>query len=85
MLILDEATSNLDVATGAHVQQALRRLRNGCTTIIIIASRLSTAVEADQIAVIDGGRVVEVGPPADLIERGGRFAALYGCWLASAA
>jgi ATP-binding cassette, subfamily B, bacterial len=84
VLILDVATSNLDVATGAHVQQALRRLRNGCTTIII-ASRLSTAVEADQIAVIDGGQVVEVGPPADLIERGGRFAALYGCWLASAA
>jgi ATP-binding cassette subfamily B protein len=84
VLILDEATSNLDVATEARVQQALRRLRDGRTTIII-AHRLSTVVEADQIAVIDGGRVVEVGPPADLIERGGRFAELYGRWLASAA
>jgi ABC-type multidrug transport system fused ATPase/permease subunit len=66
------------------VQQALRRLRKGRTTIII-AHRLSTVVEADQIAVIEGGRVVEVGPPDALIERGGRFAELYGRWLAGAA
>jgi ATP-binding cassette subfamily B protein len=84
VLILDEATSNLDVATEARVQQALRRLRKGRTTIII-AHRLSTVVEADQIAVIEGGRVVEVGPPGDLVHRGGRFAKLYGRWLASAA
>jgi ATP-binding cassette, subfamily B, bacterial len=84
VLVLDEATSNLDVATEARVQQALRRLRKGRTTIII-AHRLSTVVEADQIAVIEGGRVVEVGPPGELIERGGRFAALYGRWVASAA
>jgi ATP-binding cassette subfamily B protein len=84
LLILDEATSNLDVATERRVQQALRRLREGRTTIII-AHRLSTVVEADQIAVIEGGRVVEVGPPDDLIERGGRFAELYGRWLAGAA
>jgi ATP-binding cassette, subfamily B, bacterial len=84
LLILDEATSNLDVATEARVQQALRRLRSGRTTIII-AHRLSTVVEADQIAVIEDGRVVEVGPPDDLIARGGRFAELYGRWLAGAA
>ena len=84
LLILDEATSNLDVATEARVQQALRRLRRGRTTIII-AHRLSTVVEADQIAVIEDGRVVEVGPPDDLIARGGRFAELYGRWLAGAA
>jgi ATP-binding cassette, subfamily B, bacterial len=84
VLLLDEATSNLDVATEARVQQALRRLRQGRTTIII-AHRLSTVVEADQIAVIEGGRVVEVSPPGELIERGGRFAELYGRWLASAA
>jgi ATP-binding cassette subfamily B protein len=84
VLVLDEATSNLDVATEARVQQALRRLRKGRTTIII-AHRLSTVVEADQIAVIEGGRVVEVGPPGDLVHRGGRFAKLYGRWLASAA
>jgi ATP-binding cassette, subfamily B, bacterial len=84
LLILDEATSNLDMATEARVQQALRRLRKGRTTIII-AHRLSTVVEADQIAVIGDGRVVEVGPPDDLLARGGRFAELYGRWLAGAA
>jgi ATP-binding cassette, subfamily B, bacterial len=84
LLILDEATSNLDVATEARVQQALRRLRKGRTTIII-AHRLSTVVEADQIAVIGDGRVVEVGPPDDLLARGGRFAELYGRWLAGSA
>jgi ATP-binding cassette subfamily B protein len=84
VLLLDEATSNLDVTTEARIQQALRRLRKGRTTIII-AHRLSTVVDADQIAVIEGGRAVEVGPPEDLIERGGRFAELYGRWLASAA
>jgi ATP-binding cassette subfamily B protein len=57
----------------------------GGRTTIIITHRLSTVVEADQIAVIEDGRVVEVGPPADLIERGGRFAGLYGRWLAGAA
>jgi ABC-type multidrug transport system fused ATPase/permease subunit len=84
LLILDEATSNLDVVTEARVQQALRRLRQGRTTIII-AHRLSTVVEADQIAIIEDGRVVEVGSPDDLIERGGRFADLYDRWLAGVA
>ena len=84
LLILDEATSNLDVATEARVQQALRRLRQGRTTIII-AHRLSTVVEADQIAVIEDGRVVEVGPPEDLIAHGGRFADLFARWQAGAA
>jgi ATP-binding cassette, subfamily B, bacterial len=84
LLILDEATSNLDVATEARVQQALRQLRKGRTTIII-AHRLSTVADADQIAVIEGGRAVEVGRPEDLMERGGRFAELYGRWLVSAA
>jgi ATP-binding cassette subfamily B protein len=84
VLLLDEATSNLDVATETRVQESLRRLRKGRTTIII-AHRLSTVVEADQIAVIEGGRVVEVGLPGELIARGGRFAELYGRWLAGAA
>jgi ATP-binding cassette, subfamily B, bacterial len=83
LLILDEATSNLDVVTEARVQQALRRLRQGRTTIII-AHRLSTAIEADQVAVIEDGRVVEAGPPGELLA-GGRFADLYGRWLAGAA
>ena len=84
LLILDEATSNVDVATEARVQQALRRLRQGRTTIII-AHRLSTVVEADQIAVIEDGRVVESGPPEELLAAGGRFAGLYDRWLAGAA
>ena len=84
VLLLDEATSNLDVVTEARVQQALRRLRQGRTTIII-AHRLSTAIEADQVAVIEDGRVVEAGPPEELLAAPGRFADLYGRWLAGAA
>jgi ATP-binding cassette, subfamily B, bacterial len=84
LLILDEATSNLDVVTEARVQRALRRLRQGRTTIVI-AHRLTTVAEADQVAVIEDGRVVETGPPEELLDRGGRFADLYDRWLAGAA
>ena len=84
LLILDEATSNLDVATETRVTEAMRRLRQGRTTIVI-AHRLSTVIEADQIAVIEDGRVVEAGPPDRLLARGGRFADLYDHWLAGAA
>src|SRR5829696_9051264 len=62
LLILDEATSNLDAASEARISEAMRRLRQGRTTIVI-AHRLSTVIEANQIAVIENGRVVEVGPP----------------------
>jgi ATP-binding cassette subfamily B protein len=84
VLLLDEATSNLDVVTEARVQQALRRLRQGRTTIII-AHRLTTVLEADQVAVIEDGRVVEAGSPEELLAADGRFAGLYGRWLAGAA
>jgi ATP-binding cassette, subfamily B, bacterial len=84
LLILDEATSNLDVVTEARVQLALRRLRQDRTTIII-AHRLSTVLDADRIAVVEDGRVVETGPPEDLIAHGGRFADLFGRWQAGAA
>jgi ATP-binding cassette subfamily B protein len=84
LLILDEATSNLDVATETRVTEAMRRLRQGRTTIVI-AHRLSTVIEADQIAVIEDGRVVESGPPDALRAQGGRFADLYAHWLAGAA
>jgi ATP-binding cassette, subfamily B, bacterial len=84
LLILDEATSNLDVVTEAQVQQALRRLRQGRTTVLI-AHRLSTVIEADQVAIVEDGRVVEAGPPDELLDRGGRFANLYQRWLAGAA
>jgi ABC-type multidrug transport system fused ATPase/permease subunit len=84
LLILDEATSSLDVATETRVTEAMRRLRQGRTTIVI-AHRLSTVIEADQIAVIQDGRGVEAGPPDQLLARGGQFADLYGRWLAGAA
>jgi ATP-binding cassette, subfamily B, bacterial len=84
LLILDEATSALDVVTEARVQRALRRLRRGRTTVLI-AHRLSSVTEADQVAVIEDGRMVEAGPPAELRERGGRFADLYDRWRAGAA
>jgi ATP-binding cassette subfamily B protein len=84
LLILDEATSNLDAASEARITDALQRLRSGRTTIII-AHRLTTIAQADQIAVVEDGRVVESGPPDELLARGGRFASLYSRWLAGAA
>jgi ABC-type multidrug transport system fused ATPase/permease subunit len=68
LLILDEATSNLDVATETRVTEAMRRLRQGRTTVVI-AHRLSTVIDADQIAVIEDGRVVEAGPTDQLLTR----------------
>jgi ATP-binding cassette, subfamily B, bacterial len=84
LLILDEATSNLDAASEARITDALQRLRSGRTTIII-AHRLSTIAQADRIAVVQDGRVVESGTPAELRARGGRFAELFTRWLAGAA
>jgi len=84
LLILDEATSNLDAASESRITEALQRLRSGRTTIII-AHRLSTIAQADQIAVVSDGRIVESGTPDDLRARGGRFAELFSRWLAGAA
>jgi len=75
VLVLDEATSSLDTQTEQLVQEALERLSEGRTTIAI-AHRLSTVRDADQIVVLDRGRVVEVGRYDELIDQGGRFAAL---------
>lgn len=75
VLVLDEATSALDTTTERAVQAALDEVRRGRTTIMI-AHRLSTVSGADQVAVLDGGRVVERGRPAELLAAGGAFAAL---------
>jgi ATP-binding cassette subfamily B protein len=75
VLILDEATSALDAATEARVQKALKALMAGRTTFII-AHRLSTVRDADEILVFDGGRIAERGTFDSLVAQGGRFAEL---------
>jgi ATP-binding cassette subfamily B protein len=80
VLILDEATSNLDLQSEAIIERALDVVVSG-RTAIIIAHRLATAMRADRIAVIDEGRVVEAGTHAELVAAGGRYAALYATWI----
>ena len=79
VLVLDEATSSLDPGTEALVEHALERLMRGRTTIVV-AHRLSTVRRADRVAVVDHGRLAELGTHAELIELGGRYAALAAAW-----
>lgn len=76
ILILDEATSNLDSTSEHHIQAALRPLLAG-RTCLVIAHRLSTILAADQILVLDQGRLVDQGTHAELLQRGGLYAQLY--------
>ena len=82
VLVLDEATSNLDPGTEFIVERALDSLMSGRTTIVV-AHRLSTIQRADRIGVIDGGRLVELGNHTELVELGGRYATLADAWARS--
>jgi ATP-binding cassette subfamily B protein len=83
VLILDEATSSLDIPSERMVQRALETVLAD-RTAVVIAHRLSTVQVADRVLVLDHGRIVEDGPPAELIGRaGGRYAALHRAWVES--
>ncbi|MBA3552135.1 MAG: ATP-binding cassette domain-containing protein, partial [Actinobacteria bacterium] len=79
VLILDEATSSLDVPSERAVQRALRTVLAD-RTAVIIAHRLSTVEIADRVLVLDDGRVIEDGTPSDLLGSGGEYADLHRAW-----
>ncbi len=82
VLVLDEATSSLDLRSEVVVERALDRVLEG-RTAILIAHRLTTAQRADRIVVVDRGGVVEMGRPGELLAREGAYAAMYAAWLAA--
>ena len=82
VLILDEATSSLDLQSETVIETALDRLLEG-RSAILIAHRLTTAQRADRIVVIDQGGIVEVGTPRELLNREGAYASMYRAWLES--
>lgn len=79
VLVLDEATSSLDLESETVVERALDAVLDG-RTAIVIAHRLATAMRADRIAVVDGGRIVEMGTPDELRALGGRYAEMEATW-----
>ena len=76
IIILDEATSNLDTESESYIQKSLKVLMKDRTTFVI-AHRLSTIQQADQILVIEGGKIVERGKHEELIDKMGRYHDLY--------
>jgi len=82
VVVLDEATSNLDLRSERRIEAALDRLVEG-RTAVLIAHRLSTAMRADRVAVIDGGRLVEYGSHDDLVRAEGRYRDMFRTWESS--
>jgi ATP-binding cassette, subfamily B, bacterial len=82
VLVLDEATSNLDPGTEHIAERALEVLTER-RTVVVVAHRLSTAARADRVAVIDDGMLAELGTHDELIARGGRYAGLFASWSAA--
>jgi ABC-type multidrug transport system fused ATPase/permease subunit len=78
-LILDEATSMLDPRAARHLERSLAAVLQG-RTVVAIAHRLHTAHDADRIAVMEAGSITELGSHAELVERGGAYAALWESW-----
>ena len=83
VLVLDEATSNLDPGTEHIVERALEVLTEG-RTVVVVAHRLSTAARADRVAVVDDGMLVELGTHDELLRRDGRYAGLFASWTSGA-
>src|ERR1700729_1093269 len=80
VLVLDEATSNLDLLSETRIEAALDVLLEA-RTAVLIAHRLTTAMKADRIVVVDEGRIAELGSHAELVARGGIYAAMYATWM----
>ncbi|GAA3231434.1 ABC transporter ATP-binding protein [Oerskovia jenensis] len=78
-LILDEATSLLDPRAARHLERSLNAVLEG-RTVVAIAHRLHTAHDADRVAVVDGGRITEIGPHDELVAAGGDYARLWSSW-----
>lgn len=83
VLVLDEATSNLDLLSETKIEAALDVLLEA-RTAVLIAHRLTTAMKADRIVVVDDGRIVETGSHDELVARGGRYAGMYDTWTSHA-